>query len=134
MTHLSQASTGEAAIKAGNPFAKEFSENNNTMRLILIPLLLASVGGLIFGFLSVMALLSGNPADSIEIRKAEYGDPAAGRKLLFVLDKESGQLLREFEMDGYSAGAPMTYTHGGKQYIAIAVGGNQEAEIVALGL
>jgi quinoprotein glucose dehydrogenase len=66
--------------------------------------------------------------------KPEYGDPNAGRKLLFVFDKESGQLLREFEMDGHSAAAPMTYTHGGKQYIAIAVGGNQEAEIVALGL
>jgi hypothetical protein len=60
--------------QAGNPFAKEFSENNNTMRLILNPVTLASVGGLIFGFLSVMALLSGNPRDSVEIRKAEYGD------------------------------------------------------------
>jgi len=66
--------------------------------------------------------------------KAEYGDPNAARKLLFIFDKQSGKLLREFEMDGHSASAPMTYMHGGKQYIAIAVGGNQDAEIVALGL
>jgi hypothetical protein len=44
------------------------------MRLILNPLTLASVVGLIFGFLSVMALLSVHPRDSIEIRKTEYGD------------------------------------------------------------
>ena len=74
MTHLSQASTGELAIKGGNPFAKEFSENNNTMRLILSPVTLASIVGLICGFLSVMALLPAYPRDSIEIRKTEYGD------------------------------------------------------------
>jgi quinoprotein glucose dehydrogenase len=66
--------------------------------------------------------------------KAEYGDPNASRKVLFIFDKQSGELLREFEMDGHSAGAPMSYMHEGKQYIAIAVGGNQDAEIVALGL
>ena len=44
------------------------------MRLILSPAILASVVGLIFGFLSVMALLSGYSPDSIEIRKTEYGD------------------------------------------------------------
>src|SRR5262245_11879607 len=63
-----------ATTKGGNPFAKEFSENINTMRLILNPISLASVVGLMFGFLSVMALLPGHPRDSIEIRKTEYGD------------------------------------------------------------
>jgi hypothetical protein len=43
------------------------------MRLILNSVTLA-VSGLILGFLSVLALLSGNPRDSIEIRKTEYGD------------------------------------------------------------
>ena len=74
MTHLPHASIGELTTKGGNPFAKEFSENNNTMRLILNPVTLASVVGLICGFLSVMALLPGHPRDSIEIRKTEYGD------------------------------------------------------------
>jgi hypothetical protein len=64
----------------------------------------------------------------------EGGDADAARKLLYIFDKQSGKLLREFEMDGHSAAAPMTYSHRGKQYIAIAVGANQEAEIVALGL
>ena len=74
MTYLPHASIGELTTKGGNPFAKEFSENNNTMRLILNPVTLASVVGLIFGFLSVMALLPGHPRDSIEIRMTEYGD------------------------------------------------------------
>ena len=44
------------------------------MRRILNPVTLASIVGLIFGFLSVMALLPGHPRDGIEIRKTEYGD------------------------------------------------------------
>jgi quinoprotein glucose dehydrogenase len=85
-------------------------------------------------FVTVWRRQRGNNFPMILPWKAEYGDPAAARKILYAFDKQSGKLLREFEMDGHSAGAPMTYMHGGKQYIAIAVGGNQEAEIVALGL
>ena len=44
------------------------------MRRIVNPVTLASIVGLIFGFLSVMALLPGHPRDGIEIRKTEYGD------------------------------------------------------------
>jgi Protein of unknown function (DUF2511) len=74
MTHLPHASTDELTTKGGKPFAKKFSENSNTMRLILNPVTLASIVGFIFGFLTVMALLPGHPRDSIEIRKTEYGD------------------------------------------------------------
>jgi Protein of unknown function (DUF2511) len=74
MTHVPHASTGELTTRGGKPFAKKFSENSNTMRLILNPVTLASVVGLIFGFLTVMALLPGHPRNSIEIRMTEYGD------------------------------------------------------------
>jgi quinoprotein glucose dehydrogenase len=56
------------------------------------------------------------------------------RKLLFVFDKQSGQVLREIELDGFSAAIPMTYMVGGKQYIAVATGGGEESQIVALSL
>ncbi len=64
----------------------------------------------------------------------EWADPDMDRKLLYVLDKESGMVLREIELDGLSAAIPMTYMIGGKQYIALATGGGEDAEIVALAL
>ena len=63
-----------------------------------------------------------------------WGDPDAGRKLVYAFDKQSGNLLHVVEMDGFSASAPMTYLHDGKQYIVMAVGGNEDNELVALSL
>jgi quinoprotein glucose dehydrogenase len=63
-----------------------------------------------------------------------YGDPDAGRKVLYAFDKRTGALLREFDMDGHSAAPPMSYMHNGKQYLVMAVGANEEAAIVAFGL
>jgi len=65
---------------------------------------------------------------------APAGDPAALRKLLYVFEKASGVQLHVFELDGYSAAAPMTYLHQGRQYIVIGVGANEDAELVALAL
>jgi len=65
---------------------------------------------------------------------APAGDPAALRTLLYVCDKQSGALIREIDMDGYSAALPMTYLHGGQQYIVVGVGANEDAELVALAL
>jgi quinoprotein glucose dehydrogenase len=65
---------------------------------------------------------------------ARWADPADERNLIHVFDKLSGALLRTVELDGMSAAAPMTYLHGGRQYIAVATGGGPSSEIVALGL
>ncbi len=64
----------------------------------------------------------------------DSSDRAALRKLMYVFDKTSGSLLHVFEMDGYSAATPMTYSHGGRQYIVVGVGADQEAELVAFAL
>ena len=61
-----------------------------------------------------------------------WGDPDASRKLVYVFDKQTGELLREIELDGHTAAAPMTYLHDGRQYIAIATGANEDVELVAL--
>ena len=83
-------------------------------------------------FASVTRLgVSGNPSPPAW---AEWGDPASDKKLIFVFDKQSGDLLREIELDGLSAAAPMTYMYDEKQYIVVAVGGGQTAELVALAL
>ena len=63
-----------------------------------------------------------------------WGDPDAGRKLVYVFDKQTGDLLREIELDGHTAAAPMTYLHNGKQYVGIATGANEDVALVALSL
>ena len=83
-------------------------------------------------FVSVTRLgIGGAPASPAW---AAWGDPDAGRKLIYVFDKQSGELLREVELDGLSAAAPMTYMHDGTQYIVVAVGAGESAELVALGV
>ena len=63
-----------------------------------------------------------------------WGDPDAGRKLIYAFDKRDGELLHVVELDGFAASAPMTYLHEGRQYIAVAVGGNEDNALVALSL
>jgi quinoprotein glucose dehydrogenase len=63
-----------------------------------------------------------------------YGDPDFAKKILYVFDKQSGDLLREIELPGQAAASPLTYLYRGKQYLAMAVGGNEDAAIVALAL
>ena len=63
-----------------------------------------------------------------------WGDPDAGRKLVYAFDKQTGELIHVVEMDGFAASAPMTYLHDGKQYIAMTVGGNEDNALIALSL
>lgn len=65
---------------------------------------------------------------------AEWRDPADDRNLFYVFDKWTGSLIRTVELDGMSAAAPMTYLHGGRQYIVVATGGGPSSEVVALGI
>jgi quinoprotein glucose dehydrogenase len=65
---------------------------------------------------------------------AKFLEPNADRKLLYVFNKQTGAVVREIELDGGSAGPPMTYMFRGKQYILLWVGAGQSAELVALGL
>jgi hypothetical protein len=64
----------------------------------------------------------------------EWGDPDMDRKLIYVLDKQTGQMLREIELDGLSAAVPSTYLVNGKQYLVLATGGGEESAVVALTL
>ena len=54
---------------------------------------------------------------------------------LTAYDKASGRLLAEVPLPANASGAPMTYTAGGKQYVAFSVGGsNLTEELIALAL
>lgn len=52
---------------------------------------------------------------------------------LRAYDKSTGALLWEGDLPG-SSGVPMTYLHQGKQYVAMAVGLGERAEVVAFAL
>ena len=74
----------------------------------------------------------GNNAAASPPPWAEWGDPDANRKVLYAFDKRTGALLREVELAGLSAAAPMTYMRGGVQYIVVATGGGPDSALVAL--
>jgi len=54
---------------------------------------------------------------------------------LWVYDKASGDMLAEIALPANATGAPITYLAGGKQYIAVPVGGGPVVEeLIALSL
>ena len=64
-----------------------------------------------------------------------YAEGRGGRPLLYAVDKRSGERLGTVEIPAPSNSAPMTYMHGGKQYVVLPIGGNGHAgSLVALAL
>ena len=61
--------------------------------------------------------------------------PNYGEPWFRAYDKATGDVLAEIALPAGTTGAPITYLHGGKQYIVVAVGGRDAApEWVALSL
>jgi quinoprotein glucose dehydrogenase len=61
--------------------------------------------------------------------------PGGGGRKFRALDKGTGKMLWEIELEAGANGAPMTYLFNGKQYVVLAIGGQrQSAELVALSL
>ena len=59
----------------------------------------------------------------------------AGGPMFYAYDKQTGEILSEFELPKNQSGVPMTYMLDGKQYIVMAIGARgQAAELVALAL
>jgi quinoprotein glucose dehydrogenase len=56
-------------------------------------------------------------------------------RMFKAYDKLTGELLWEMELPSATTGGPMSYMHGDKQYIVVALGSlGGAAEWVALGL
>jgi quinoprotein glucose dehydrogenase len=61
--------------------------------------------------------------------------PNGGGKKFRAYDKATGHVVWETEFPGGTTGAPMAYSHLGKQYIVVAIGSRRHAaELVALAL
>jgi quinoprotein glucose dehydrogenase len=58
-----------------------------------------------------------------------------GGKMFRAFDKKTGAIVWEMELPAGTSGAPMTYMHGGKQFIVVAISGRQfPGELIALAL
>lgn len=57
-----------------------------------------------------------------------------GRAVMRAFDKATGDVVHEIDLPSVPSATPMTYMAGGKQYIAIALGGGTESSIVTYAL
>jgi len=57
-----------------------------------------------------------------------------GRSVMRAFDKATGDVVHEIDLPSVPSATPMTYMAGGKQYIAIALGGGTESSIVTYAL
>ncbi|MCY3929577.1 MAG: pyrroloquinoline quinone-dependent dehydrogenase [Acidobacteria bacterium] len=62
------------------------------------------------------------------------GPGGEGGSVLRAHDKKTGDVIQEIELDLAPGGTPMSYEIAGRQYIALAVGGGDRAEIISLAL
>jgi quinoprotein glucose dehydrogenase len=61
--------------------------------------------------------------------------PSSGGKKFKAIDKATGKVVWETELEAGANGVPMTYMFNGKQYVVFAIGGqNHAAELVAFAL
>ena len=77
------------------------------------------------------ALLWVTEGDQINVRTP----PGGGGKKIRAFDKATGKAVWEYEMDAGSTGTLMTYLFKGRQYLVVAIGGQDHpAEFVAFAL
>ena len=63
------------------------------------------------------------------------GEGASGDPVFRAINKQTGEVLAEIDLPATQTGLPMTYTHEGRQYVVLSVGGaGASAEFVALAL
>jgi len=63
------------------------------------------------------------------------GEGLSGRPVFRAHDKATGEILAEIELPATTTGIPMTYMHGERQYVVVAVGSRgYPAGLVALTL
>jgi glucose dehydrogenase len=76
-------------------------------------------------------LLFVTEGDQVNVRTP----PNGGGKKFRAYDKRAGKVLWETELAAGSTGTPMTYMHNGRQFVVVAIGGQDiPPEFVALAL
>lgn len=63
-----------------------------------------------------------------------YEDVGASTRTISAYDKATGDYLGSVDLPAMPRGNPVTYRHDGKQYLMVAVGGGDDAELLSLTL
>ena len=80
------------------------------------------------------SLLFVSEGDPIMVRTPPGAGPEAGKGFR-AFDKVTGEVVWETSFRAGNVGAPITYLHDGKQYLAVGIGsGRDRDEIVALAI
>jgi len=64
----------------------------------------------------------------------DYDDIAASSRTISAYDKSTGNHLGALDLPGVPGGNPVTYLHNDKQYLVVALGSGDSAELLALTL
>ncbi len=64
----------------------------------------------------------------------DYEDEASSNRTISAYDKATGEYLGSVDLPAVPRGNPITYLHDGKQYLVVAVGVGDDAELLALSL
>ena len=64
----------------------------------------------------------------------DYEELAASSRTISAYDKATGQYVGSVDLPAVPGGNPVTYRYDGKQYLLVAVGTGDDAELLALTL
>jgi len=119
--------TGEIVWQKTHSSTPDEIKNHPALRGLNLPRL-GQPGRTFIGTLTTKTLLIAGEGG---VHTSEAGKRVA---LLRAYDKRTGEDAGAVEMPNKQTGSPMTYTIDGKQFILLAVGGNDGAEILAYAL
>jgi hypothetical protein len=72
--------------------------------------------------------------DSQGAARYAHEDIAGGSRTISAYDKATGAHLDSLDLPAVPGGNPVTYWHDGRQYLVVAVGTGEDAELLALTL
>ena len=120
--------TGEMVWQKAHSSTPDDIRNHPALKGVTLPERLGQPGRTFIGVLATKSLLIAGEGG---VHTNEAGRRVA---LLRAYDKRTGADVGAVEMPQKQTGSPMTYVVNGRQYIVVAVSGNEGAEILAYAL
>jgi quinoprotein glucose dehydrogenase len=120
--------TGDIAWQKPHSSTPDDIKNHPALKGVPLPTRLGQPGRSFIGVLTTKTLLVAGEAG------VHTNDAGRRVALLRAYDKQTGADVGAVEMPAKQTGSPMTYQVGGKQFIVLAVSGNDGAELLAFSL
>ena len=120
--------TGEIVWQKPHSSTPDDIKNHPALKGVTLPTRLGQPGRTFIGVLTTKTLVIAGEGG---IHTNESGKRVA---LLRAYDKGTGEDVGAVEMPARQTGSPMTYMVNGKQFVVVAVSGNDGAEILAYAL